>query len=143
MALFQTAILRRQEHFRELSFDKKESSMRRLSVCHSAVWLVASLMIIWSIEWHSIVRVSWGLSKWPLLDEILILAPILFSLVASWAIFYDIQNDARKSLTTVSSFWPCSKRIAFVAIRCRIYFAMSLLPIAIFVFLIRAMIADF
>lgn len=140
LALFQTLVVSRKIRNSELEAQQQENLLRRLSVCHSAVWLAASLAIIWSVRWQDVVRGNWGLDHWPLVDEFFILAPVVFSLVASWAIFYEIQRTIRgKSSQDTkfggSSFRPARKelqsRLSFVAIRFRVYFLLVLIPISI------------
>lgn len=140
LAVFQTLVLNKRMQLWDLPATEQEMTLKRLSACHSAVWLVASLMIVWAVEWPTVVRSNWGLDHWPLIDEVLILLPIVLSLVASWAIFYDVQRSP-----SGTGGCPCNndsppsrrildpKRIAFVAIRFRVYFLMSLLPLTVLV----------
>ncbi len=135
LAIFQTFTFSRRAKHSVLTYQQRQSSLNRLVVCHSAVWLVASLMIVCSIKWQIVVRENWGLDRWPLVDETLILLPILLSLLASWWIFYDVrqpvetESEQRAWIRRVFD----SNRISFVAIRFRVYAALTLLPIAVFV----------
>ena len=135
LALVQTMIASKRIRNTELKFDQRESMLRRLSVCHSAVWLMASVAIIWAVRWQDVVRGNWNLDQWPVLDEAIILAPIVLSLVASWAIFYEIQHaiaGTDNSQSTVNPETPKLRqsRSAFVSIRFRVYFLMVLFPVA-------------
>ena len=139
LALVQTMIVSKRIRNDQLKFDQRESMLRRLSVCHSAVWLMASVAIIWAVRWQDVVRGNWNLDQWPILDEAIILAPIVLSLVASWAIFYEIQHaiaGADKADKGHSASGPKPKKLrqsrsAFVSIRFRIYFLMVLTPVAL------------
>ena len=91
LAVFQTLVLTKNSKLSQLPAEQQEKTLQRLAICHSGVWLVASLMIVWAIKWQTVVRSNWELNQWPLVDEALILLPIVLSLVASWAIFYDVQ----------------------------------------------------
>ena len=137
VALFQTLVVSKRIRNSEMQSQEREGILRRLAVCHSAVWLIASLAIVWAVRWQDVVRGNWSLDQWPVLDEAIILAPIVFSLVASWAIFYQIQHaiaganpdrstESKKSIVKQS-------RAAFVSIRFRVYFLMVLVPVAIVV----------
>lgn len=88
LAFFQTWFVSR----RRVDAIDHQAVIGRLTACHSAVWLAASMAVILSLNWPSVVRNNWGLGHYFLLDELLILAPILLSLVASWAVFYDVEN---------------------------------------------------
>jgi Zn-dependent protease with chaperone function len=130
LALFQTLIVTRRFHHSKLSATERESTLRRLSTCHSAVWLSASLAIIWAVRWQDIVRGNWQLDRWPLLDEFLIIAPVIFSLVASWAIFFEIQRSLEPE-RRLFDWQGLASRMAYVSIRFRVYVVMVLIPISI------------
>ena len=77
LALFQTLIVTRKFQYSNVGDSQRDSTIRRLSVCHTAVWLTASLAIIWGIRWQDVVRGNWNFDRFPLLDEAFILAPII------------------------------------------------------------------
>ena len=143
IALFQTLIVSKKIRNSEMESGQQEGLLRRLSISHSAVWLAASLAIIWSARWQDVVRGNWQLDRWPLIDEAFILAPVVLSLVASWAIFYEVQNSIRqKSSSDISgnstrgdflksSISSFKSRLAFVSIRFRVYFLLVLIPFSI------------
>ena len=135
LALFQTLIVTRRIQHSEIPDEQRDRILRRLSACHSAVWLAASVAIIWALRWQDVVRGNWNLDHWPLLDELFILAPILFSLAASWAIFYEIQGSLGDNAPSRIRFnladWR--SRISYVSIRFRIYVLLVMIPISIVV----------
>jgi Zn-dependent protease with chaperone function len=147
LAYFQTRILLGKFRQQELGFESKQSLCRRMTATHSIAWLSAGLALVWAIRWQDVVRGNWQLDHWPLLDELVILAPIVFSMVASWAIFYELQlaidetepdGDEREAYSTtwrtVSKFWSDLRpRIGFVSIRFRLYFLLILIPVSVFV----------
>jgi Zn-dependent protease with chaperone function len=148
MAFFQTAVLLRKMRSDAITYDAKRSLCRRMTACHAVVWLSASLAIIWALRWQDVVRGNWQLNQWPLIDELMILAPVVFSMVASWAIFYELQVAMAESdgprpkqtrlknrswhplATTIQAMRP---RLEFISIRFRLYFLLVLLPISFFV----------
>lgn len=148
MAFFQTAVLLRKMRSEAITFDAKRSLCRRMTASHAVVWLSASLAIIWALRWQDVVRGNWQLNQWPLIDELMILAPVVFSMVASWAIFYELQAamaEAAEPPSTQTSlrerFWnrlatikqAMRPRLEFISIRFRLYFLLILLPISLFV----------
>ncbi len=148
LALFQTIFVSRYWNIGGLPHSRQDSMLKRMSVCHSAVWLVASLMVITSTGWHSIVRENWGLSRLPLIDEILIILPMLFSLIVSWAVFYELQREISKKeisngtaadTQTRKQTWYSivtdPARLQYVGIRVRVYLLMALVPVILFVVL--------
>ena len=135
-AIFQTAIIGRRIRNQTVDEMARQRILNRLSISHSAVWLVASLAIVWGLRWPDIVRVNWHCDRWPLLDDLLILAPILISLFFSWAIFYDVKclldrnvDDSADHTETWSFRLDLKERFQFVGLRFRVYVLMSLIPI--------------
>jgi len=59
----------------------------RLQQLHGVLWVCLSASIILVLRWPELVRFHWGMDGWPLLDELLIVAPVALPLLASWAIF--------------------------------------------------------
>ena len=131
LALFQTLVVSRRMRSTELEYQQRDAILKRLSVCHSAVWFTASLAIIWAVRWQDVVRGNWNLDQWLLLDEVFILAPVVLSLVASWAIFFDIQLSVQGESKSRFKFEQLKQRLGFVSIRFRVYFLMILIPISI------------
>jgi Zn-dependent protease with chaperone function len=131
LALFQTLVVTQRFQNSDLPDAQRESTIKRLSVCHTAVWLTASLAIIWAVRWQDVVRGNWGFDRFPLLDEAFILAPVIFSLVASWAVFYEIQHSIDKTRTRWFELGDLKNRLGFVSIRFRVYFLLALIPISI------------
>lgn len=138
LAMFQTAVIGQRFKNSNLSHEEMQASWNRISICHAVVWLTASLMVVLNIQWQAIVRNNFGLNQWPLIDELLILLPVVFSLVASWAVFFDVRSlaNAKSPVENAQSYFSSyfsKDRWAFVLVRLRVYVAMTLLPIAIFV----------
>jgi STE24 endopeptidase len=135
-AIFQTAIIGRRCRNQTIDEVARQRILNRLSISHSAVWLMASLAIVWGLRWPDIVRVNWHCDRWPLLDDIMILAPILISLFFSWAIFYDVKRLLDRSIAGQNSHangysfrLDLAERFQFVGLRFRVYVLMSLIPI--------------
>ena len=105
-------------------FEQKRSTLRRFAIWHFLVWLVASITTVSLLQWQSTVRTSWQLDRFPAIDDLMILAPPLVSLIASWYVLFETQrNDVQE--TEIAS-----ARREFVALRCRVYLLMVLIPIA-------------
>lgn len=125
LAAFQTIVVTRRLKSQQIESDHIPRMLNRLTACHSAVWLAASLAIVYSFQWQKIVRGNWQLDRWPLLDEVLIMAPVLLSLIASWAIFFDIQTVFADKTSAINRL---KERVRFVALRVRVYLAIFLVP---------------
>ena len=73
------------------------------------------------------MRENFGLGQVVLLDDLLILLPILLSLVASWAVFYEIQRQLSDKSTGASQS-PVT-RFQFVRLRVQLHLLVVALPI--------------
>lgn len=62
-------------------------AVRQADAIHFAAWACASLAGIWLMQWPTLVRSTWSLRGWLLVDELLVIAPPLLSLLASWLVF--------------------------------------------------------
>ncbi len=140
MALLQWLILKRRAA--RSSFDESavDQVLRRTTACHAAVWMAASLLIVGSTGWQDLIRQYWNLDRWPLVDDLVLVAPILFSLVASWAVFYDVQRlfvDSSESQPPhrIADWLTDARRWAYVVVRVRVYLLLLLVPaIAVLLF---------
>ena len=149
LAMLQTFMVSRKVQLQEIDEANWDRLCRRVSSCHTAVWLAASIATIYAFRWHDVVRAEWGLGQFVLVDEILILGPVLLSLLASWAVFSDLKPKQRTSATrntagaiasgqTYSSKWSLkylrawlfsSERKEFVSIRFRLYVLVLVVPL--------------
>lgn len=62
---------------------------------HAAIWLAAVGFVLYGLQWGQVVRHNWRLNHVFLLDDVLILAPVILPLVISWAAFYDVERAIR------------------------------------------------
>jgi len=67
--------------------------VRRL---HAGLWLVVAGVTVWGLGWPRLVRCNWHLRGSLLLDDLLILVPVLLPLVLSWAAFYEVDRELRR-----------------------------------------------
>ena len=146
LAFLQTFAVNRRRKLQQVDDARLEQACRRVSSCHTAVWLVASVATIYVFRWHDVVRSEWGLDRFVLVDEILILMPVLVSLLASWAVFYDLKSadesasppvENRSSENTVARLpvpaqhgsWLFGRRREFVSIRFRLHVLVLVVPL--------------
>ena len=128
LALSQVTRLQRKKQRQHLSYGEQQKLIRKMSANHSGMWLVAGLFIVGVVKWQDVVRGNWELDRWVMLDEAMILAPLLFALIASWAVFYELQR-------TSSAPKPWYDRFRYVALHVRVYVAIVMVPIAVMVLL--------
>ncbi|MCH1555791.1 MAG: hypothetical protein L7T26_06140, partial [Pseudomonadales bacterium] len=114
LAVFQTYFVSIQSPLNQVDVKHRDQVIARLSACHTAVWLSASLATVWAIRWQDVVRGTWQLDRWPLLDELFILLPVVFSLFTSWIIFSDLTGKISKS---DSLYLSTKRKIGITCIR--------------------------
>lgn len=61
--------------------------------------LISGLLLF--TGWLDIVRSDWGLGRWPLLAELVILAPFLAAMIAAWICLYPIELEIRTAVGAV------------------------------------------
>ena len=147
LAVLQTFVVNRRRKLQAVDDALWEQVCSRVNSCHTAVWLAASVATIYVFRWHDVVRTEWGLDRFVVVDEILILMPVLLSLLASWAVFYDLNSadelvvpstENRTSDDKVTKLpvqephgtWLFSaQRREFVSIRFRLYILVLMVPL--------------
>lgn len=59
------------------------------------LWLGGNVFFFTVGGWASVVRTEWNLTRWPLADELAILAPLVVSLLLVWTAFYWLEERVR------------------------------------------------
>ncbi len=127
LAIFQTYFVSLKIPTNSVDFQHRPEVIARLSACHSAVWLSASLATVWAIRWQDVVRGTWQLDRWPLLDEFFILLPVIFSLFTSWIIFSELTGKISQSDSRLCAL---KKRVGLACIRLQTCLLFVLFPAA-------------
>lgn len=151
LALLQTFWFNRKRRLQKIDTEHWERICHRINSCHTAVWLTASIATIYALRWHDVVRSEWDLGRFVLVDEIVILLPVLLSLLASWAVFFDLKpaekpngpsasppletcaTSDKTTLVPPNGNWRSwlfsTKRREFVSIRFRLYVLVLMVPL--------------
>lgn len=80
-------------------FDGRERYLRRyqwLRLLHSFGSLIVYGLVVLHLGWNSIVRLEWGLGKWFMVDDLLVLSPYLAAEIASMTFFYLVDRELRR-----------------------------------------------
>ena len=103
---------------------------RQLRRVHVALWLLSVGVILYWLGWGQLVRFNWHLERTFLIDEVLILAPVLLPLVLSWAAFYEVDRAVRAGLggQPTRQGQP-STRGRYLAFHVRHYLGLVLVPV--------------
>ena len=110
---------------------------------HIGLWSLVAAATVFGLGWGQVVRIDWGLGRAVLLDELLLLAPALLTMLLAWAAYYDVErllgdDEAQDDVCSPDAprgRWQAwsSGRLAFVALRFRHHVALWLLPLLIVV----------
>jgi len=113
-------------------FDHRAQIMalfQRLRWVHTAVALAIYAIIIYVVEWPTLVRNNIGLRDWILLDEVFILLPFLVPLILSWGSFYRVDRVMRAGLAAMGGRPPTPwTRWQYMGFHVRHYLVLILVP---------------
>ncbi len=131
MALFQAWFLKKRRALEDVSEQEALAIWNRMSVCHTGVWLIASVMIVSSLRWHDVVRTNLGLGSVPFLDDMLLLLPIVLSVFGSWWIHSSMLQMSSRSGPKSHSNSPSnqSRESGIGLLRIRLVAGAVLLPL--------------
>src|SRR4029453_12995028 len=88
------------------SQDECERIWSRIQAIALCLWLATVAATMYLIQWPRVVRSDWSLGAWPLVDEILILAPVLLPLLLFWTVMPRLQAAAQSSFAHTSGAIP-------------------------------------
>jgi STE24 endopeptidase len=91
------------------------------------------LVVSWAIGWPRTVRFDWRLDRVFLVDELLILLPVLLPLVLSWAAFYGIERAAysARGAAGMAATGPAPSLSHYLSVHARHYLGVMLVPILV------------
>jgi len=114
-------------------FGRRHLLLRRfrdLRRVHVVLWVVMAGATAQWLDWARLVRFNWHLDHAFLIDDMLILTPVVVPLVLSWAAFYEVERAVRAGLAGEGSheLEPTSRR-QYLALHLRHYLGLLLLPV--------------
>ena len=97
---------------------------------HAVIWLAAAGFVLYGLQWGQLVRHNWRLNHVFLLDDVLILAPVILPLVISWVAFYDVEQAIRLTVPNADVCAnPLPGRGKYVVTLLRYYLGALLVPL--------------
>ena len=118
-------------------FTQRAAWMQRFALwktLHLILWATASVAILFGLEWTRLVRVNWQLAGTFMLDEVLILLPVVCPLLFSWAAFYGVDRTLNRHVANgcgaTSWLSGCSR---YVLTHVRHHLGLLLLPLLLVV----------
>lgn len=67
---------------------------RRVRRLHLTLVMAGGAVACYLLRWPQVVREDWALGGWPLVDDVLILLPLLGPLAHGWAAYYEVDRTA-------------------------------------------------
>jgi len=96
---------------------------------HAGLWLAVAAGILYGFQWPQLVRVNWRLDHAFLLDEILILTPVLLPIVLSWAAFYRIERAVQSNAGAGCPAGPVVTGCQYLSFQVRHCMGVLLVPV--------------
>lgn len=91
----------------------------RLRLVHAIVWLLVGAVVLQQLGWVRLVRFNWQLDRLILIDDLLVLMPLLASLLLSWVAFHRVacavRPAARPSLAEYLA-WQVRHHLALIMV---------------------------
>lgn len=131
LTAWQTAGVLKRYKNRNIDTEGLHKSLPFYHFMHIGIWVAFCLFISIVLQWGLVVRTQLNAIPIPLFDELLILVPVLFPLLAGWAVLYEIERLATESGSSINTQAIQQTRWDYVAIRARWYLVMSVLPILV------------
>ena len=102
----------------------------RMRYAHLVLWFGSIAIALYALRWPQLVRYDLRLDGTVLLDELLLLAPVLLPMVFSWTAFYEVHEAARAGQPS-SVAWreAVADRARYVEVQLRHQLALWLIPL--------------
>jgi Zn-dependent protease with chaperone function len=69
-------------------------------------WLATIAATLYIVKWPQLVRGDFGLGSWPLVDELLVLVPVVLPLLLLWGALYTaMRHKGRPALSPLKQVW--------------------------------------
>jgi STE24 endopeptidase len=93
------------------------------------LWLATVAATMYLLDWPRVVRSDWSLGRWPLVDDVLILLPVVAPLLLLWSLMHRLQTLAARAFARAQGRPPPRTRLwAFLGLQCRQQLALILAP---------------
>jgi STE24 endopeptidase len=101
----------------------------RLQSAVIGLWLVAVGVLLFVAKWPQIVRGNWSLAGWPLIDELIILAPVIAPLLLLWAALYRLERAEQiAAFRERGQVSPPARLLNYLWLNARYHLGLVLLP---------------
>lgn len=107
--------------------------LKLLVVSNLVVWILCCFAMMTVIQWPQLVRVNWGLNAIPLLDELMLIAPMACSISLAWFLLFDAERRLNQTIDEYAA-GQFQRRMDLTTERVRIFAGLVLVPICILFF---------
>ncbi len=109
-------------------------SYQRLRWMHTAVLLGSYAGVVHGLDWPAVVRLNWGLERWVLVDDLLVLAPFAASVLLAWLAHFRVEEMQRRGLETQLIHPPrWGSRLAHLDFHLRHHLGVVLVPLLLLI----------
>jgi STE24 endopeptidase len=106
-----------------------DDAIARLHAVVIVLWLGAVAAVLFVVQWPLVVRGNWGLAAWPLVDELVILLPVVTPLLLVWAALYRLDRAAQAAAFRARNMeLPPARPWSYVWLHVRQHLGLILLP---------------
>ena len=102
--------------------------VRGMHQLHLGLWIALAVFLVFIVDWITVVRTNWGLGQYVLIDELLILAPLVAPWVLSWAILYDLDSRSRHRGSFLAEV---NARLRFAWLNLQLVLGIGIVPVLI------------
>lgn len=107
---------------------------QRMEMLLLGVWLALAAVMIGLVDWVTLVRTNWGWGRWILVDDLLIIGPLVLPWLVSWGILFDMIEPAPPAAAGSALRSRQDREIArrrFVTNHVHFTFGIGLLPLLV------------
>ena len=106
-------------------------NFERWQLVHAMFWVGVSSWIQLVLKWPAVIRCNLQLDTTILVDDLLLLAPMMFSMLLTWAFYFDVELSLHDASTLTDKGGAWRDRARYVVDHARHYFGFILLPVLV------------
>lgn len=95
---------------------------------HALIWFVIVGVVLYQVGWVQLVRFNWNLDGLFLLDDLIVMLPVVLPLLLSWIAFYEVDHGVASEHNGAATC-PLVTRPQYVAMHARLYLALLFVPV--------------
>ncbi|MFT7641038.1 MAG: Zn-dependent protease with chaperone function [Pirellulaceae bacterium] len=98
----------------------------------TTAWLITIALVFFVADWIPLVRFNWGWHDWLLVDELILLLPVVIPLIGSWFARYEVEYALEVVVFTNAGMRPpAPERMQFILLHTRYYLGLTFAPLVV------------